>query len=231
MAVSARLALALFLASVAQQATAQPKPAENKPLEGTSWKATELGGKPTPSQDPSHEAHLLFQAGSRVSGSNGCNRITGSYELKGEAVTFSQMAGTQMACIGAAADVERAFQGAIKAASRLNITGDRLELFDAADKRVAAFTGRAPASASTSPKLEGTSWQLVKFQGSDDKTLTPDDGAKYTIDFSTGGQMTARIDCNRGRGTWKSSGPNQIQFSPLALTKASVHPGPCTIRS
>jgi hypothetical protein len=26
--------------------------------------------------------------------------------------------------------------------------------------------------------------------------------------------------CNRGRGTWKSAGPNQLQFGPLALTRA-----------
>jgi heat shock protein HslJ len=73
---------------------------------------------------------------------------------------------------------------------------------------------------SASPALAGTSWQLVRFQGSDDKTLTPDDRSKYTIKFAAGGQLTARIDCNRGRGTWKSSGPNQLQFGPLALTRA-----------
>jgi para-nitrobenzyl esterase len=33
-----------------------------------------------------------------------------------------------------------------------------------------------------------------------------------------------RIDCNRGRGTWKSSGPNQLQFGPLALTRAKCPP-------
>jgi heat shock protein HslJ len=70
------------------------------------------------------------------------------------------------------------------------------------------------------PPLAATSWQLVEFQGSDDKTLTPDDGAKYTIEFSSGGRVTARIDCNRGTGTWKSSGPNQLQFGPWALTRA-----------
>ena len=51
------------------------------------------------------------------------------------------------------------------------------------------------------PNLSGTSWQLVKFQGSDDKTLTPDDKTKYTVQFSTDGVLSARIDCNRGRGT------------------------------
>ena len=77
----------------------------------------------------------------------------------------------------------------------------------------------------TAGGLGGTSWQLVKFQGGDDRILTPDDKAKYTIAFGTDGRVSARIDCNRGRGTWKSSGPNQLQFGPLALTRAMCPPG------
>ena len=73
--------------------------------------------------------------------------------------------------------------------------------------------------------LGGTAWQLVRFQGGDDKTLTPDDKAKYTIAFGTDGSVSARIDCNRGRGTWKSSGPSQLQLSLLALTRAMCPPG------
>ena len=37
--------------------------------------------------------------------------------------------------------------------------------------------------------------------------------------------MNARIDCNRGRGAWKSSGANQLQFGPLALTRAKCADG------
>jgi para-nitrobenzyl esterase len=65
----------------------------------------------------------------------------------------------------------------------------------------------------------------VKFQGSDGTTLTPDDRTKYTTPLGTGGRLTARIDCNRGRGTWKSSGPNRIEFGPLALTRAKCPDG------
>ena len=36
--------------------------------------------------------------------------------------------------------------------------------------------------------LAGTSWQLVRFQGSDGLVLTPDDRSKYTITFGTDGQ-------------------------------------------
>ena len=93
----------------------------------------------------------------------------------------------------------------------------------------AVLTLACSACTQTSPQgaavgLGGTSWQLVKFQGSDDKTLTPDDKAKYTIAFGTDGSVSARIDCNRGRGTWKSSGPSQLQLSPLALTRAMCPP-------
>lgn len=82
-------------------------------------------------------------------------------------------------------------------------------------------TPAAPASA----KLQGTAWQLVRFQGGDGTTLTPDEGGKYTVEFSAGGQLTARIDCNRGRGSWKSSGANQLQFGSLALTRAKCPAG------
>ena len=87
---------------------------------------------------------------------------------------------------------------------------------------VVACSAREQAAApNPAAALGGTSWQLVKFQSSDEKTLTPDDKAKYTIFFGTDGRVSARIDCNRGAGTWKSSGPNQLQFGPLALTRAA----------
>ena len=90
---------------------------------------------------------------------------------------------------------------------------------------VVACSAREQAAAPNPAALGGTSWQLVKFQSSDEKTLTPDDKAKYTISFGTDGRVSARIDCNSGAGTWKSSGPNQLQFGPLALTRAACPPG------
>ena len=73
--------------------------------------------------------------------------------------------------------------------------------------------------------LAGTSWQLVKFQGSDDRVLAPGDGARYTLAFGADGRVSARIDCNRGSGTWKSDGRSQIEFGPMAVTRAMCPPG------
>ena len=88
-----------------------------------------------------------------------------------------------------------------------------------------ARTLAAQTVPSAPPRLDGTSWRLVQFQGGDGKILTPDDRAKYTLEFVAGGNLTARIDCNRGRGSWKSSGPGQVELGPLALTRALCAPG------
>ena len=73
--------------------------------------------------------------------------------------------------------------------------------------------------------LGGTSWQLVRFQGGDGALLTPDDRSKYTLAFATDGTVSARIDCNRGRGGWKSAGKGQLEFGPMAITRAMCAPG------
>ena len=82
----------------------------------------------------------------------------------------------------------------------------------------------APRPSEPPATLQGTSWRLVRFQGGDDTTKTPDDRDKYTIEFDPGGLLTARIDCNRGRGSWKSSG-SKLELGPMALTRAMCPPG------
>jgi len=73
--------------------------------------------------------------------------------------------------------------------------------------------------------LAGTSWQLVKYQGGDNSALMPDDKTKYTLAFGADGFVSARIDCNRGRGAWKSAGKGQLAFGPMATTRAMCPPG------
>jgi para-nitrobenzyl esterase len=73
--------------------------------------------------------------------------------------------------------------------------------------------------------LGGTSWQLVRFQGGDGKVLLPDERAKYTLAFGADGRMSARIDCNRAQGGWKSAGKGQLEFGPMAITRAMCPPG------
>lgn len=78
----------------------------------------------------------------------------------------------------------------------------------------------AAARQPTPPSLENTTWQLVRFQMGRAPAMTPDDPAKYVVEFRAGGEVTARIDCNRGRGTWTLSARNRLKLGPLALTRA-----------
>jgi para-nitrobenzyl esterase len=85
----------------------------------------------------------------------------------------------------------------------------------------------AAKSAATAPaaSLADTSWQLVQFIGSDGGKVEPDDRTKYTLTFEPDGVVVARIDCNRGRGSWKSDEPGQLVLGPLALTRMMCPPG------
>ena len=72
--------------------------------------------------------------------------------------------------------------------------------------------------------LGGSSWQLVTIQGGNGSVAIPDDKAKYTLAFRADGSLSARIDCNRGHGTWKSFEPNQLELGLMALTRAMCPP-------
>jgi para-nitrobenzyl esterase len=102
------------------------------------------------------------------------------------------------------------------------MAGEKLELLDMSGVVLAAFE---PGRRESSSELAGTSWRLVKFEGGDGTTRIPDDPARYTLQLNADGSVSARVDCNRGRGSWKSSGPGHIEFGPLALTRAACPAG------
>ena len=68
---------------------------------GRRWKLVELNGKPAEAYDNQPEPYLLFDpegAQGRISGSDGCNRLIGSYTLQGGRIGFSQLGSTMMLC-------------------------------------------------------------------------------------------------------------------------------------
>ncbi|HEV8429785.1 MAG TPA: META domain-containing protein [Pyrinomonadaceae bacterium] len=72
--------------------------------------------------------------------------------------------------------------------------------------------------------LTGTSWQLIKFQGPDERNFSPDDRSKYTITFGRNGKVTARVDCNRATSTWKKNANGELQFGSWDRTNAKCGP-------
>jgi len=208
-------ALCLALACVAR-AGGQDRPLRNdEDLAGSAWRAVELSGRPVPSPwpNPSREPHLAFGTGGQLSGSDGCNLLRGPFTQKGEGLTFGALAGTQMACPGTDEETSRRFRNALTGTSHWNLVDGRLQLYGATGKPLAVLARRGtPPAAGAS--LSGTTWQLVRFQGGNDRVLTPDDRAKYTLVFDGGGSVAARVDCNRGRATWKAGASGQLELGP-----------------
>ena len=73
-------------------------------------------------------------------------------------------------------------------------------------------------------ELTGTAWRLVKIMSMDDRVYAPDDRSKYTLELLSKGRAAIEADCNRGTGTWTSEGPGQLQFGPIATTRALCPP-------
>jgi putative lipoprotein len=111
-------------------------------LENTYWKLIVLGANPVQGVEPQREPHLILQREQKsVTGSGGCNRLTGSYTLDGDRITFGQMAATMMACVRGM-EQEQAFHKALASGTRWQVVGRKLELFDADGKSVAQFEAR-----------------------------------------------------------------------------------------
>jgi putative lipoprotein len=111
-------------------------------LENTYWKLTHLGATAVAVVAHQPEPHfMLHQDVKRVSGSGGCNRLTGTYELEGHRLAFSGLAGTMMAC-PSGMDDERSFHEALLRTATWRLEGEQLELFDASGVRLARFESR-----------------------------------------------------------------------------------------
>lgn len=129
---AAGIALALgFLSG----ALAQARPDE--PLENTYWRLDWLADAAIGIAPGAREPHfILHRDGRRVTGSDGCNRFTGSYQLAGEQLAFERMAATMMAC-QESIESERAFRAALGRTRTAKVSEQRLELVDAAGKLLA----------------------------------------------------------------------------------------------
>jgi len=108
-------------------------------LRNTYWRLVRLEGESVQAQDQQREPHLVFAAeGERVSGSGGCNRLLGTFELEGERIKLSPMAATRMAC-PAGMDQEQRFVRSLERVVRYRIRGSQLELFAEGPEPVARF--------------------------------------------------------------------------------------------
>ncbi|WP_345112541.1 META domain-containing protein [Hymenobacter algoricola] len=125
-------------ASSTAQPAASPTPASAEPAGGGSeklyahrWALTEAAGQPVAPTGDARAAHLLFFLPGRLSGSTGCNRLNGTFELTGgDQLKFSPLATTRMMCPEPAAAAETRFVQALGTVKTYYVTDAALELRD-----------------------------------------------------------------------------------------------------
>ncbi|HET6715104.1 MAG TPA: META domain-containing protein [Actinomycetota bacterium] len=112
------------------------------PLEGTRWRVDgiAIGGDAVSSTIAGADADLIFKD-ARVSGTGGCNRLTGGYTTDGDALSFAEIAPTMKLCDPAVMDQEAAIIAALEATASSTIEGSTLSLSDADGGFLLSLTG------------------------------------------------------------------------------------------
>ena len=140
---SAMTTVASSEASVATSLEAEITPAEtpsppNGGLLNTYWKLILLNDTEVAGSDSQREPNIFLSAENRITGSDGCNRMSGTYTLDGEKLTFGPMAGTRMACADVGEQAQ-AFNEALTKVASYTVHSDQLELRDASGLVIARF--------------------------------------------------------------------------------------------
>lgn len=110
----------------------------DEPFEGTPWRLVQLEGQAVSAMggDPKAEPRVQFSAGSRdndsrVTGSGGCNRLSGNYRRSDATLRIGPITSTRMACTDPTRTViESRFVAALEATTSFIIKGGQLTLLN-----------------------------------------------------------------------------------------------------
>ena len=117
------------------------EPDVSSPLKNTYWSLIELNGEDSSNISSQPEVHLVFHANDNTfHGSDGCNRIQGSYIQNKEAFKFESIISTRMYC-AESMDQADAFLQVLSKTKLTKIEEDYLILY-AADVELARFEAK-----------------------------------------------------------------------------------------
>ena len=124
--------------SPAPPATAAAQPGATATLEAIYWRLTRLGETEVAAKDTPREPHLVFGPGGTVTGSDGCNSLRGTYEVRGDTLRVRSLMGTLMACT-LPNDLDRHFRDALGKTGKWKASATDLTLLDESGAALARF--------------------------------------------------------------------------------------------
>ena len=198
-------AVSLVAAGCGSSSSSSADPAD---LEGTPWVLT--SGVVSASADLAPTATF---ADGRVAGFGGCNRYSAQYSAKGDTIAVGQVAGTQIACEGAANDVESSYFRALQNADTWSVSGDTLTIRDDAGNDLLGYTASTPAG----------KWTAIQVSGPTAIT-SPLEGSLVTADFAEDGTLSGTSGCNRYSTTYTQDKGVLTIGQPIATKAACSKP-------
>jgi len=183
-------------------------------LEGVDWVllAYRSGDALVELEDPHGPARLRFEGG-RVTGSAGCNRLMGDYELKGEGIRFqAPMASTMMACPEPLMSQEQAVHAALASVASYRREADGLDLLDPHGEVLLRLAVLEPVA------LVGPVWQLEAYNNGKQAIVSPLAGTGITLELRDNGTLGGSDGCNRYMSGFTLVG-GTLTFGPIATTR------------
>lgn len=107
---------------------AQGPMAPAHPMQETIWRLTSLKGVAVQEAVLGQAAHIRLRAGGRLTGTTGCNRLQGNWQLAEDGIALSRLSSTRAMCRDAMAQQERALMEVLKNAKHYRQVGHQLEL-------------------------------------------------------------------------------------------------------
>jgi heat shock protein HslJ len=93
----------------------------------------------------------------------------------------------------------------------------------AASGFMASACGDSNPAGGTASRLEG-SWALVAFEPAAGGVAPVSDPQAYTLEFGSGGALSARADCNQCQSSYEAQGV-ALSVGGLACTRVACAPG------
>ena len=167
---------------------------------GIAWELTEgtVDGEPVPIVDGYPITLSLTDEG--AGGTAACNGYGGMYEIAGAQITFSELLGTEMACVDEGVmESEQSYLGGLLLVNTFSMTEDSLTLSGEEVELVFAALPPLPTA-----ELTGTVWVLESLIDGDAASSV--NGDRATLELFTDGSMLGSTGCRSLHGTYTVTG-------------------------
>lgn len=129
---------------------------DQRVLTGIDWRLVSLG----PSGSEANivagtTVTLKFGEDGRASGSTGCNSYSGTYQVRGDNISFSRLVSTRRACLDQNANQqEQRFLSTLEAANRFRLSSNRLTILSDRGRNVLNFVNNSEPEPDNGPREE-----------------------------------------------------------------------------